>query len=65
VPKAGTSPVHRQGFKEIAKAEIETGFSLRVRHDLEGKNGKAQRGWSGLAVVLERTVPETLENQSA
>ena len=52
-------------FMRVAKGEIETSFGLNPRHDLVGENGKARRGWSGLNVVLEGTVAEKLENQSA
>jgi hypothetical protein len=36
---------------------------MKSRHDLEGENGKAKRGWKGLA-ILEATVPGKLENGS-
>ena len=29
----------------------EIGLGLKHRHDVEGENGKANRGWKGLALV--------------
>jgi hypothetical protein len=48
-------PVRAKEFMQMAKAEIETGFGLRPRHDLVGKNRRARRGWSGLTVLMQRT----------
>jgi hypothetical protein len=47
-------------FKAAAKNEIEVGYGMRPRPDLRGENGKARRGWAGLAL---KTI-ETPENQS-
>ena len=43
-----------------AKEEIEIGLGLKCRHDLEGANGKARRGWKGLGLVgrIEVAEPE-------
>ena len=38
-------------FSRIAKEEIEIGLGMKLRHDLEGGNGKAKRGWRGLGLV--------------
>jgi hypothetical protein len=32
-------------FTATPKEEIEIGMGLKPRHDLEGSNGKAKRGW--------------------
>jgi hypothetical protein len=45
-------PVRAKEFMQVVKAEIETGFGLRPRHDLVGEEGKARRGWAGLGVVV-------------
>jgi hypothetical protein len=50
-------------FTQTAKAEIEIGMGLKYRHDLEGAEGKAMRGWKGLALV-EGNVAERLEKGS-
>jgi hypothetical protein len=52
-----------KAFSRIAKEEIEIGLGMKLRHDLEGGNGKAKRGWKGLA-ILEATVAGELENGS-
>ena len=57
-------PVRAKEFMQMAKAEIETTFGLRPRHDLVRDNRKAGRGWSGLVVVIEMA-GETSEKQSA
>ena len=61
--KLALRPVRGKEFMQMAKAEIETGFGLRPRHDLAGEDGKARRGWSGPA-VMERGAVENVENQS-
>jgi hypothetical protein len=62
--KQSLSPFIASEFMQIAKQEIEIGFGMNPRHDLIGENGKARRGWSGLAVVVERLKGENIENQS-
>jgi len=57
-------PFASRAFTVSAKAEIEIGLGLKYRHDLEGANGKARRGWKGLALV-EGTLAENLENGSS
>ena len=42
------APFSSKLFGQIAKAEIETGFGLKYRHDL-AENGGVRRGWKGLA----------------
>ncbi len=59
--KLALRPVTGKEFMQMAKAEIETTFGLRLRHDLVRDNGKAGRGWSGLAVVMERGTGENFE----
>ncbi len=54
-------PFAAKEFMQMAKAEIETEFGLRPRHDLVRDNGRAGRGWSGLAVVMERRPGENCE----
>jgi hypothetical protein len=44
-------PFTSKQFSQIAKTEIETGLGLKLRHDLVGENGKAVRGWMGLALI--------------
>ena len=44
-------PFASRPFTLEAKAEIEIGLGLKYRHDLEGLNGKAMRGWKGLAFI--------------
>src|ERR1035441_7018957 len=56
-------PFPSKAFKKLAKEEIEVTIGLKYRHDLEGGNGKAKRGWRGVG-ILERTVPGKLENRS-
>ncbi len=41
-----------------AKEEIEIGLGMKLRHDLEGGNGKARRGWKGLGLVGRIDVAE-------
>ncbi|MGO8926292.1 MAG: phage/plasmid primase, P4 family [Limisphaerales bacterium] len=56
-------PFSSRPFTSTAKEEIEIGLGLKLRHDLEGGNGKARRGWRGLALV-ERAVVEKVETAS-
>ena len=60
-------PFASRAFTSTAKEEIEIAMGMKLRHDLEGGNGKAKRGWKGLA-ILERTdtgtAPGKLENGS-
>jgi hypothetical protein len=58
--KLSCRPFTSKAFMKIAKEEVEVGFGMRPRHDLTGGNGKARRGWSGLAL---KTI-ENVENQS-
>src|SRR5665811_492135 len=44
-------PFASRPFTATAKEEIEIGLGLKLRHDLEGGNGKARRGWRGLVLV--------------
>jgi len=44
-------PFASRPFTVAAKEEIEIGLGLKYRHDLEGLNGKAMRGWKGLVLV--------------
>jgi phage/plasmid-associated DNA primase len=60
--KHSVSPSRSVDFMRMAKGTIETEFGLSPRHDLIGEQGKARRGWSGLAVVEGG---ETIENQSS
>jgi len=46
-----------------AKEEIEIGLGMKLRHDLEGGNGKAKRGWRGLGLA-ERADWGHLKNES-
>jgi P4 family phage/plasmid primase-like protien len=41
-------------FMAAAKNEIEVVYGMRPRHDLVGENGKARRGWAGLALKVEK-----------
>jgi hypothetical protein len=52
-------PSFGQGSQEINDSDGLQGFRYR-----QGEEEKARRGWSGLAVVMERTAGETIENQS-
>jgi len=52
-----------QEFTQTAKLEIEIGLGLKYRHDLEGGQGKAMRGWKGLALD-EVGEAERVENGS-
>jgi hypothetical protein len=54
-------PFASKAFTQTAKLEIEIGLGLKYRDDLEGANGKAMRGWRGLALVGGA---ERLENES-
>ena len=56
-------PFPSRPFTLQAKEEIEIGMGRKLSHDLKGGNGKAKRGWKGLA-ICERTVTENLENGS-
>jgi hypothetical protein len=58
--KLSLRPFTSKAFMKIAKEEVEVGFGMRPRHDLTGENGKARRGWAGLAM---KTI-ENVENQS-
>jgi len=44
-------PFTARTFTATAREEIEIGFGMKLRHDLEGGNGKAKRGWRGLGLV--------------
>ena len=44
-------PFPPQGFSRIAQAEIEQEHGLRYRHDLVFEDGKAHRGWKGVAKI--------------
>jgi phage/plasmid-associated DNA primase len=44
-------PFASRPFTGTAKEEIEIGLGLKPRHDLDGANGKAKRGWRGLALA--------------
>ena len=57
-------PFPSKAFNKLAKEEIEVTIGLKYRHNLEGDNGKAKRGWRGVG-ILERTVPGELENRSS
>jgi phage/plasmid-associated DNA primase len=59
--KHSLRPFTTKDFMRVAKGQIEVGFGMNPRHDLVGKEGKARRGWSGLAVMEV----EKVENQSA
>jgi P4 family phage/plasmid primase-like protien len=63
--KQSLRPFISREFMEVAKQEIEVGFGMRPRHDLTGEDGKARRGWSGLAVVGGGLDPEIIEKLSA
>ncbi len=43
-------PFASRPFTSTAKEEIEIGLGMKLRHDLEGGNGMAKRGWKGLAL---------------
>jgi len=57
-------PFTSKQFSQIAKTEIETGLGLKLRHDLVGENGKAVRGWMGLALI-ELGEDQLVKKQSA
>jgi phage/plasmid-associated DNA primase len=40
-------PFASRAFTSTAKEEIEIAMGMKLRHDLEGGNGKARRGWKG------------------
>jgi len=44
-------PFASRPFTSTAKEEIEIEMGMKLRHDLEGRNGKAKRGWKGLGLV--------------
>ena len=44
-------PFASRPFTATAKEEIEIGLGLKLRHDLASENGKARRGWRGLALM--------------
>ena len=46
-------PFASRPFTATAKEEIEIAMGMKLRHDLASGNGKAKRGWKGLA-LLER-----------
>jgi phage/plasmid-associated DNA primase len=56
-------PFASRPFTATAKEEIEIGLGLKLRHDLASGNGKAKRGWKGLALV-ERADLGNLKNES-
>jgi hypothetical protein len=56
-------PFASRPFAATAKEEIEIGMGMKLRHDLEGGNGRAKRGWKGLGLV-ERAAVENLETTS-
>ena len=56
-------PFASRPFTATAKEEIEIGLGMKLRHDLEGGNGKTRRGWKGLGLV-ERAVLEDDETAS-
>ena len=56
-------PFASRAFTAAAKEEIEIGFGMKLRHDLDGTNGKAKRGWRGLALV-EKADCGNLNNES-
>jgi len=56
-------PFESKAFNQIAKEEIEINLGLKLRHDLEGANGKARRGWRGLSLV-EKAEPRNTQNAS-
>jgi hypothetical protein len=51
-------PFASRPFTATAKEEIEIGLGLKLRHDLASENGKAKRGWRGLALVGRIDVAE-------
>ena len=51
-------PFPSRAFTSTAKEEIEIGLGMKLRHDLEGGNGKAKRGWKGLGLVGRIDVAE-------
>jgi hypothetical protein len=51
-------PFGSRPFTSTAKEEIEIGLGMKLRHDLEGQNGKAKRGWKGLGLVGRIDVAE-------
>ena len=59
IPSKGLAKSHFT-LTSTAKEEIEIGLGLKCRHDLEGANGKARRGWKGLGLVgrIEVAEPE-------
>ncbi len=56
-------PFASRPFTATAKEEIEIGLGLKLRHDLASENGKARRGWRGLALA-ERADCGNLKNKS-
>ena len=56
-------PFASRPFTAAAKEEIEIGLGMKLRHDLDGTNGKARRGWKGLALVA-RADFGNLKNES-
>jgi len=56
-------PFASRPFTSTAKEEIEMGMGRKLSHDLKGGNGKAKRGWRGLALV-EKANPPTVKNES-
>ncbi len=56
-------PFSSRPFTSTAKEEIEIGLGMKLRHDLASENGKARRGWRGLALA-ERGNGENLKNES-
>jgi phage/plasmid-associated DNA primase len=57
-------PFAYKKFQKTVKADVEINFGLKYRHDLVGENGKAMRGWKGLALV-EGTVQKSFAKESS
>ena len=57
-------PFASKQFHKIVKAEVEINLGLKYRHDLEGLNGKAMRGWKGLALVESGNVEKAENGQN-
>jgi hypothetical protein len=56
-------PFASRPFTAAAKEEIEIGMGRKLSHDLKGGNGKARRGWRGLALVEHEDI-QRLESAS-
>jgi hypothetical protein len=59
------SPFPSNEFIKVAREEIEMVNAQEQRHDLIQLNGKAGRGWSGLAMVMEPAEEGNQEIRSA